>query len=98
VNPAKLHITVPKDHRPQQRIPKGYVIHREDLDPAEVSAIAGVPVVKLARAIRQCADLHLGRGLIEQAVRHGRGRRLLTGEEQKRLARELELERLGGRA
>lgn len=98
VNPAKLHITVPKNHRPQRRIPKGYVIHREDLDPADVSAIAGVPVVKLTQAIRQAAAEHVGRDLLEQAARHGRARGLLSATEHEQLVRDLDLDHIGGRA
>jgi predicted transcriptional regulator of viral defense system len=98
VNPAKIHITVPRAHRPQRDIPKAYVIHREDLDPAEVTAIKGVPVVRLARAIRQCAELHVGRDLLEQAVRHGRSRGLLSVQEHEQLVQEFALERGGGRA
>lgn len=51
VNQAKIHIAVPRWHRPQRAIPKAYVIHREDLDPADVAAIEGVPVVKLERYV-----------------------------------------------
>lgn len=98
VNPTKLHITVPKDHRPQRAIPNGYAIHREDLDPTEVSAIAGVPVVKLARAIRQAAAEHIGRDLLEQAARHGRERGLLSAAEHEQLVRDLDLDHIGGRA
>lgn len=98
VNPAKIHITVPRAHRPQRDIPKAYIIHREDLDPADVTAIEGVPVVRLVRAIRQSAELHVGRDLLEQAVRHGRSRGLLSANEHERLARELGLEKVGGRA
>jgi len=97
VNPAKIHVTVPRAHRPQRDIPKAYAIHREDLDPAEVTAIEGVPVVRLARAIRQCAEMHIGRDLLEQAVRHGRSRGLLSVQEHEQLVRELELEHVGGR-
>ena len=50
VNPAKIHVTVPHAHRPQREVPRTYVIHREDVDPADVAAIEGVPVVRLARA------------------------------------------------
>ncbi len=98
VNPAKIHIAVPRWHRPQRAIPKAYVIHREDLDPAEVTAIEGVPVVKLGRAIRQCAEMNLGRDLLEQATRQGRGRGLLSSAEHGTLVEELELEGVGGRA
>jgi predicted transcriptional regulator of viral defense system len=98
INPTKIHITVPKGHRPQRDIPNGYVIHREDLDQAEVGAIEGVPVVKLAQAIRQSAAEHVGRDLLEQAARNGRRRGLLTAGEHERLVRELGLVAVGGRA
>jgi predicted transcriptional regulator of viral defense system len=98
VNPTKIHITVPRAHRPQRMVPKAYVIHRKDLDPIEVTAIEGVPVVTLARAIRECASDHLGTDLLEQAVRHGRSRGLLSAGEHKRLIADLGLERVGERA
>jgi predicted transcriptional regulator of viral defense system len=98
VNPTKIHLTVPRAHRPQRDIPKAYVVHREDLDPAEVTAIEGVPVVKLGRAIRQCAEMRVGRDLLEQAARHGRGRGLLSAREHERLVGELGLEHISGRA
>jgi len=98
VNPAKIHIAVPRTHRPQRQVPRTYVIHREDLNPAEITAVDGVPVVRLVRALRQCAQAHLARDLLEQAVRHGRSRGLLSAEEHAALLRELELEGVGGRA
>ncbi len=33
VNPAKIHITVPRAHRPRRKVPTLYVLHREDLRP-----------------------------------------------------------------
>jgi predicted transcriptional regulator of viral defense system len=98
VNPAKIHIIVPREHRPQREIPKMYVVHREHLDPAQVTAIEGIPVVKLAVALRQCARAHLGADLLEQAARHGRARGLLSAQEHQALIRELGLERVAGRA
>lgn len=98
VNPDKIHITVPRGHRPQRAIPRAYVIHREDLDPAEVTAIEGIPVVKLTPALRQCVQEHLGRDLLEQATRHGRARGLLSAQEHEALVRELGLEGISGRA
>jgi predicted transcriptional regulator of viral defense system len=98
VNPAKIHVTVPRRHRPQREIPAAYVIHREDLDPTEVTAIEGVPVARLARAIRQCAGTHLGRDLLEQATRQARARGLLSAAEHAALVRELGLEGVRGRA
>jgi len=95
INPAKIHLTVPRSHRPQRQAPAGYVIHRDDLDPAEMAMIEGVPVVTLEKAIRQCADLHVGLDLLEQAVRHGRERGLLKLAQVDALAAELDLDRVG---
>jgi hypothetical protein len=74
------------------------VIHREDLDPDEITAIEEIPVVKLWCALHQCAQAHLARDLLEQAVRHGRSHGLLSAEEHAVLMRELEPEGVGGRA
>jgi hypothetical protein len=92
------HVAARDEIPPQRQIPKPYVIHRENLDPAEITAIDGVPVVKLARALRQCAQAHLARDLLEQAARHDRSRGLLNTEEHAALVRELELESVGERA
>lgn len=94
VNPAKIHITVPSAHRTQREVPAAYIVHREDLDPGEIGEIEGIPVVALERAIRDCAADGLGLDLIEQAVRHGRGRGLLTAQQATALTSELGLDRV----
>lgn len=91
VNPAKLHITVPRSHRPQRAVPAAYVIHREDLPDADVDGIEGIAVITLERAIRECAADHLGLDLLEQAVRHGRERGLLRRTVADRLVADLGL-------
>jgi predicted transcriptional regulator of viral defense system len=96
VNPAKVHVTVPRTHRPQRAVPDAYLVHREDLAREEVTAIEGVPVVTLDRAVRECAGDGVGTDLLEQAVRNGRARGLLTAEQAKALARELDLGRIAG--
>lgn len=94
VNPAKIHITVPSAHRTQREVPVTYVVQREDLNAGEVSEIEGIPVVALERAIRDCAADGLSLDLIEQAVRNGRGRGLLTAEQEAALTSELGLDRV----
>ncbi len=94
VNPGKIHITVPRAHRPQRKLPAAYVIHRENLLDAEVTAIEGIPVVTLERAVRECAAAHLSPDLLEQAVRHGRERGLLSAEQAAPLIRDLEIDRV----
>lgn len=99
VNPCKIHITVPQEHRPQRQIPKAYVIHREDLVEIDVTAIEGIPVVTLERAIHECAAAHLEADLIEQAVRRGREAGLLSASSADRLTHDLDLGRVpAGRA
>jgi len=94
INPAKLHVTVPRSHRPQRAVPQAYVVHREDLAAGDVTAIEGIPIVTLERAVRECADDGLGPDLLKQAVRTGRARGLLTARQAGALARELNLERV----
>lgn len=99
VNPTKIHITVPRAHRPQRAVPNVYVIHREDLTPDEIDAIEGVPVVTLERAIRECADDGVALDLLEQAVRAGAARGLLDRRQTQDLRRELGLDQVAaGRA
>ncbi|HWK26147.1 MAG TPA: type IV toxin-antitoxin system AbiEi family antitoxin domain-containing protein [Solirubrobacter sp.] len=99
VNPPKIHITVPRAHRPQRAVPGAYVIHREDLTAEEVDAIEGVPVVTLARAVRDCARDGLALDLLEQAVRAGAARGLLGRQQAVELRRDLRLDRVAaGRA
>ena len=99
VNPAKIHITVPRAHRAQRSVPAAYVLHREDLAADEVTEIEGVPVVTLERAIRECHAAHLAADLLEQTIRHGREQGLLTAAQARRLATELGTDRVAvGRA
>jgi hypothetical protein len=49
----------------------------------------------LEKAIRQCAVAHVGRDLLEQAVRHGRERGLLRGQQARQLVEDLHLGQVG---
>jgi predicted transcriptional regulator of viral defense system len=99
INPAQIHVTVPRAHRPQRAVPRAYVIHREDLVPSEVDAIEGIPVVTLARAIGDCARDGVALDLLEQAVRAGAARGLLDRQQAAGLRRDLGLARIAaGRA
>jgi predicted transcriptional regulator of viral defense system len=99
VNPTSIHITVPRSHRPQREVPAAYALHRVDLDPVDVTEIEGVPVVTLERAIRECVAGHLAADLLEQAIRHGRERGLLSDAQADALAAETGTDRVAvGRA
>ncbi len=68
VNPAKLHITVPKAYRTHRKVPGLYVVHCEDLPTEDQAEIEGVAVVSAAKAIRQVHGQHLRDSLVEQAI------------------------------
>ncbi len=78
VNPAKIHITVPKRYRLRRReAPLAYRFHHEDLDTHDITRHEGLPIVTPAKAIRQCHGAHLRRDLLRQALEQARERGLL---------------------
>jgi predicted transcriptional regulator of viral defense system len=81
VNPAKINITVPRAHRPRREVPALYVLHHEDLETDEVTAYEGIPIVTVAKAIRQADEAHLGPALIRQAIDDARRRGFLKRSE-----------------
>ncbi len=87
VNPAKIHISVPRAHRPRRKLPAQYRLHREDLRADEVTAYEGIPVVTPAKAIRQTRQL--GPSLLRQAIEEGRRCGLLSDAEAERLRSEI---------
>ena len=89
VNPAKIHITVPRAHRPRRKVPELYVLHREDLGSEELTAYEGIPIVTAAKAIRQAHEAHLGPALIRAVIEDGRRRGLLKPAEATRLEEDL---------
>jgi hypothetical protein len=81
VNPAKIHVTVPRSARIRRRDPGTYKVHARDLDPTEVTRFEGVPVVSPPRAILDGIERHLDDRLIEQAIDSGRRRGLVLPHE-----------------
>jgi predicted transcriptional regulator of viral defense system len=71
VNPAKIHVTVPRSYRTHREIPSLYVLHHEDLTPSDQGSFEGVAVVSPSKAIRQAHAQHLRRSLLEQAIDDG---------------------------
>ncbi len=71
VAPSKVHITVPTNHRVQREIPAYLVVHRATLEPDEVTALEGMPIVSPERAIREGIAMHLGPALLGQAIDDG---------------------------
>jgi predicted transcriptional regulator of viral defense system len=79
VNPAKIHITVPKRYRLRRReAPPAYRFHHEDLDTHDITQHKGLPIVTTAKAILQCHEAHMRRDLLRQALEQARQRGLLN--------------------
>lgn len=87
VNPAKIHLTVPRAHRPRREVPGQYRLHREDLRGDEVTLYEGIPIVTAAKAIRQAQ--RLGPALLRQAIEEGRRHGLLSRSEEAQLRNEV---------
>jgi len=78
VNPTKIHITVPRAHRPQRETPGLYVVHRADLRHDEITAYEGIPIVTPVRAVLDAHADGLGPALIGQAIDDGQRLGVLT--------------------
>lgn len=46
VNPPLIHLSVPRDYAPRRRGGAHYRVWRRNLDPADVIAVDGLPVVR----------------------------------------------------
>jgi predicted transcriptional regulator of viral defense system len=89
VNPAQIHLTVPKKHRVARKIPATYAIHHADLQQDEITWREGLPVTTVERTIRDCHEAHLRRGLLAQALDQARARGLITATTERKLRTEL---------
>ena len=94
VNPARIHVTVPRAWRVRRTVPRRLVVHRLDLDVNDVNIYEGVRLTTPERTIRDCHAAHLGAALIRQAIADGRR----TGHLRVRQAQKLERELLGASA
>jgi predicted transcriptional regulator of viral defense system len=93
VNPAKIHITVPKRYRLRRRgVPPAYGFHNEDLEERDITRHEGLPIVTSAKAIRQCHEANLRRDLLRQALEDAKRRGLLTQSAYGELMHELEFD------
>jgi predicted transcriptional regulator of viral defense system len=93
VNPAKIHITVPKRYRLRRRkVPPSYRFHHEDLDERDITRHEGLPIVTPTKAIRQCDEANLRHDLLRQALEDAKQKGLLTRSAYGGLMQELEFD------
>ncbi|MGI8815384.1 MAG: hypothetical protein ACR2G2_08940, partial [Pseudonocardia sp.] len=81
VNPAKIHLSVPKSARVRRVMPATYEIHTRDLDTSDIDRFEGIPVVTPHRAVLDGVERHLDRRLIGQAIDSARRRGLVDRDE-----------------
>jgi predicted transcriptional regulator of viral defense system len=93
VNPAKIHVTLPKRYRLRRRqAPQAYRFHHEDIEASDVTRHEGLPIVTPAKAIRQCHAAHLRRDLLRQALEDARHHGLVNRDAYQELVRELDFD------
>lgn len=71
VNPAKVHITLPKAFRVRRTLPGHLVLHNDDLPEEDITQVEGIPTTTVRRAIEDCFRAHLGPALLRQAIEEG---------------------------
>lgn len=90
INPARIHFTVPRGRRLRRAGGDGYVIHYEDLAPAQITWWQEMPVTDVLTTIAQCIESGVPTYLLRQAIeRAGRGGQV-GAEQQNELVRRLE--------
>jgi predicted transcriptional regulator of viral defense system len=89
VNPARVHITVPKDARLRRTKPKGIVIHRGTLSPKDVTMHEGLPVTTVAKSVLDVIDTTGRLGLARQAIKDARKEGYISAAEANRITRQL---------
>jgi hypothetical protein len=93
VNPAKIDLTVPKRYRLRRReAPGSYRFHHEDLDRQDVTLHEGLPIVTVAKAIRQSHAASMRRDLLRQALEDAKRQGLLTRAAYGELMHELQFD------
>jgi hypothetical protein len=85
INPAQIHITLPRTYRINREIPSLYAIHHGDLASGDLKVVEGIPTVVPARAIQDAIETHVDPKLIDQAIDTARRRGLVPPHELSRI-------------
>src|SRR5665811_688039 len=90
VNPNRIHVTVATARRPRRAGGEDYVMHHEDLAPAQIGWWQEIPTVTSATAIAQCIAFGTPTYLLRQAIERGHAQGYLTTANRDELTRALE--------
>lgn len=68
VDPTKVELTVPKSARLRRAVHPFVEVHREDLDPIDVTIFEGISVTTIPKTIDDCLSVHIEGRLLEDAI------------------------------
>lgn len=82
INPAGIHLTVPRKPGPLRRrqTPAAYVVHYQDLEPSQRGYWEQIPTVTVSTAIDQCIASGTRPDLIRQAITEAHEQGLIDPE------------------
>jgi predicted transcriptional regulator of viral defense system len=89
VNPARIHLTVPRHARLRRQKPKWIVIHRGDLRPSDVTTHEGLPVTTVPKSVTDVIETTGRLSLARQALKDARKEGYISAAELQRLRRQL---------
>lgn len=82
--PRKVNLTLPADWAKRRlRVPKGVLLHHDDVPKGERVEIGAVPVTNVFRTLLDCVAAHVSPELVEAAVRQARARGLIDKHDVK---------------
>jgi predicted transcriptional regulator of viral defense system len=90
INPHRVHITVGRKRRFRRTDGDEYVIHRENLAPAQIGWWQEIQTVTPVTAVSQCLAYGTPTYLLRQAIERGHAQGYLTTAERDELARTLQ--------
>ena len=90
VNPDRIHLTVARDRRLRRAGGERYVIHHQDLAPAQRTRWEGIPITDLPTTIADCIETGTPNYLIRQAIERGGRTSLLPAPDWDRMTALLE--------
>jgi predicted transcriptional regulator of viral defense system len=94
INPRRVHVTLEPGVRIRKTLPDWLVVHRNRLEPEEVTDLHGLAIETPARAIVDGIEGHLGARLIDQALDTARKRNVLTTREEQTIEHAIAIQRV----
>jgi predicted transcriptional regulator of viral defense system len=90
VNPALIHMTIPKVARLRRQQPKWIAIHRADLEPEDVTLYEGLPVTTVSKSVTDILTTSGRADTARQAIADARREGHISTLEAMRLKRQVE--------